>query len=111
MANPPAVAIPEAMLPDIVPLLQRHGIDCEPVALGDSDDPKQFLLLLRCSQAGGVVRLSVQREPHVTSDGFIVVFDGASTGRKQRSKSVALLEAITELLTENGAWVPVRDVG
>ena len=83
--------------------------DCEPVPLGDSDDPTRFLLLLRCSHAGGVVRLSVQREPHVSPNGPVVVCDGVAGRRKHRSQSVALSETIIDLLTENGGWIPVRD--
>lgn len=100
------------MLSEIVPLLQQHSIDCEPVPLGDSDDPTRFLLLLRCcSHAGGVVRLSVQRELHVNPIGPVVVFHGVAGRRKNRAQSVALSQTIIDILTENGGWIPVRDDG
>jgi hypothetical protein len=109
MAGPSVVAIPEAMFPNIVPLLERHDIDCEVVPLADSDDPEHFLLLLRCSRADVSVRASVQREPHVNPNGPIIVYDGVYKGRQHSAETIALLDAITDIFTDNGAWIPVRD--
>ena len=97
------MAIPEEMAPStIISLLQKHGIGCDPVPLGDSDDPKRILLLMHCSHGGADARLSVQREPHVNPDGPVIV---CSVG--QDSQSMALSQAITDVLTENGGWIPV----
>ena len=108
MSGPPIIAIRDEMLPQIVDLLQRNGIDCESVPLGATDDPQRFLLLLRCTRAGAVVRLSVQCEPHVNSDGPIVAFGAVYADHEGRLKALALSEAITEVLVVNGGWIPTR---
>jgi len=109
MSAPFAMAIPEAVLPNIIALLARHGIDCEPIPLTDSDDPARFLLLLRCSRGDGTVRLSIQRETHVNSDGPIVVFHSNNQGRQHAAQSIALTDTIADTLKENGGWIPAYD--
>lgn len=109
MAGPKVVAIPEAMLPNIVHLLEQNGIQCEPVPLGDSDDPDHFLLLLRCSRDGGLVRVCVQREPHVNPNGPIIVYNGVNQDRQRNQLSIELEDTITDVFTEHGAWIPVPD--
>ena len=97
------------VFPNIVSLLEQHGIDCELVPLTDDDNPEHFLLLLRCSRADASVRAAVQRDPHVNPKGPIIVYDGVYTGHQHNAETIALLEAITEIFRDNGAWIPARD--
>ena len=98
------VAIPDALLPRVAEILRSAMIRVEDLPLDPRDDPQHFLKSLRCAQHGGVVRISIQREPHVNASGPILVIVPSRDGDREQNKF--LVRSIEDALQRNGAWIP-----
>jgi hypothetical protein len=100
------LAIPEPLLLSVPTILRDAGIVVEDLPADPGDDPLIFLKSLHCTGDLGVVRISIQREPNVNSDGLIVIICPDRHGK--RENKTLLIHCVEEALKGHGAWIPVR---